>query len=57
MEQGKRTRVLFFAFGESIHARRRIGIFTADPSFEVGVISTFAYDFENAKNYYLSCRT
>jgi glycosyltransferase involved in cell wall biosynthesis len=53
MEQGKRTRVLFFAFGESIHARRRIGIFTADPSFEVGVISTFAYDFENAKNYYL----
>ena len=53
MEQGKKIRVLFFAFGDSIHARRRIGIFTADPSFEVGVISTFAYDFENAKNYYL----
>lgn len=49
-----RTRVLFLAWGDSIHARRRIGIFTADPSFEVGVISTFAYEFENAKNYYLS---
>ena len=52
-----RTRVLFFAWGDSIHARRRIGIFTADPSFEVGVISTFAYEFENAKNYYLSKAT
>jgi len=49
-----RTRVLFLAWGDSIHARRRIGIFTADPSFEVGVISTFAYEFGNAKNYYLS---
>jgi glycosyltransferase involved in cell wall biosynthesis len=49
-----RTRVLFLAWGDSIHARRRIGIFTADPSFEVGVISTFAYEFKNAKNYYLS---
>lgn len=49
-----RTRVLFLAWGDSIHARRRIGIFTADPSFEVGVISTFAYEFENARNYYLS---
>lgn len=54
MTQTKKTRVLFFAWGDSIHARRRIGIFAADPSFEVGVVSTFAYDFENAKNYYLS---
>lgn len=50
----EKIRVLFFAFGDSIHARRRIGIFTADPMFDVGVISTFAYDFENAHNYYLS---
>jgi glycosyltransferase involved in cell wall biosynthesis len=46
-----KTKVLFFAWGDSIHARRRIKIFTEDPAFEVGVISTFAYEFENAKNY------
>lgn len=50
----QKTRVLFFAWGDSIHARRRIGIFCDDPSFEVGVVSTFAYDFKNAKNFYLS---
>jgi len=49
-----RTRVLFFAWGDSIHARRRIGIFCEDDSFEVGVVSTFRYGFENASNYYLS---
>ena len=54
MNQKGKTRVLFFCFGDSIHARRRIGIFTADPSFEVGVISSFAYDFNNAQNYDLS---
>lgn len=47
------TRVLFFAWGDSIHARRRIGIFTADPAFDVGVVSTYAYGFENADNFYL----
>jgi glycosyltransferase involved in cell wall biosynthesis len=50
----RKTKVLFFAWGDSIHARRRITIFAKDPAFEVGVISTFAYEFENAKNYYLS---
>lgn len=50
----QRTRVLFFAWGDSIHARRRIGIFCEDDSFEVGVISTFRYEFKNASNYYLS---
>lgn len=50
----RRTKVLFFAWGDSIHARRRIQIFTEDSTFEVGVISTFPYEFENAKNYYLS---
>lgn len=49
----KKTRVLFFAWGDSIHARRRIRIFAEDPSFEVGVISTFKYDFENVENFYL----
>lgn len=50
----QKVRVLFFAWGDSIHARRRIKIFTEDPTFEVGVISNFAYDFENSKNFYLS---
>lgn len=50
----RKTRVLFFAWGESIHARRRVGLFTEDPAFEVGVISTFAYEFANARNFYLS---
>lgn len=53
-DEKHKTRVLFFAWGDSIHARRRIRIFAADPAFKVGVISTFAYDFENAQNYYLS---
>ncbi|MDE2259323.1 MAG: glycosyltransferase family 4 protein [Betaproteobacteria bacterium] len=53
-ELSQKVRVLFFAWGDSIHARRRIGIFCEDSAFEVGVISTFRYDFANAKNYYLS---
>jgi glycosyltransferase involved in cell wall biosynthesis len=56
-EAKQKTRVIFFAFGDSIHARRRIEIFTADPSFEVGVISNFAYNFKNAQNYYLANAT
>jgi glycosyltransferase involved in cell wall biosynthesis len=56
MQQGtqQKTRVLFFAWGDSIHARRRIGIFCADDTFDVGVVSTFRYDFKNAENFYLS---
>lgn len=56
MQQGtpQKTRVLFFAWGDSIHARRRIGIFCADDTFDVGVVSTFHYDFKNAENFYLS---
>lgn len=50
----QKTRVLFFAWGDSIHARRRIGIFCDDTTFEVGVVSTFHYDFKNADNFYLS---
>jgi glycosyltransferase involved in cell wall biosynthesis len=57
MTQEKRIRVLFFAFGDSIHARRRIEIFTSDPLFEVGVLSNFNYNFENARIYYLANAT
>jgi len=55
MQQGTQqiTRVLFIAWGDSIHARRRIGIFCGDPSFEVGVVSNFPYNFKNAENFYL----
>jgi glycosyltransferase involved in cell wall biosynthesis len=56
MQRGspQKTRVLFFAWGDSIHARRRIGIFCADDTFKVGVVSTFRYDFKNAENLYLT---
>jgi len=47
------TRVLFLAWGFSIHAKRRIQIFLNDPSFEVAVASTYAYNFSNARNILL----
>ena len=50
----RRTRILFLAWGYSIHATRRIRLFTDDPEFEVAVVSTFNYDFLNARNYLLS---
>jgi len=49
----KKARVLFLAWGESIHARRRIQTFVEDSSFEVAVASTFNYDFAPARNYLL----
>ena len=48
------TRVLFLAWGFSIHAKRRIQIFLDDPSFEVAVVSTYDYNFPDAKNVLLS---
>jgi glycosyltransferase involved in cell wall biosynthesis len=47
------TRVLFLAWGFSIHAKRRIEVFLNDPSFKVAVASTHAYEFENAFNILL----
>ena len=49
----RRTKVMFLAWGESIHARRRIRLFADDPSFDIAVVSTFNYKFDNAKNYLL----
>ena len=49
----KRTRILFLAWGYSIHAKRRIEIFVDDPRFEVMVVSTFNYNFRNAINVLL----
>lgn len=50
----KKIKILFFAWGDSIHARRRINIFCDDSLFDVGVVSNHAYNFQNAHNYYLS---
>ena len=49
----KRTRVLFLAWGFSIHAKRRIQIFADDPTFEVAVVSNYDYGFEQAANFLL----
>lgn len=50
----KRVKVLFLVWGESIHARRRISLFTEDTAFEVAVVSTFNYAFSNAQNVLLT---
>lgn len=50
----RQTRVLFLAFGFSIHAKRRIQLFIDDPDFSVAVVSTYNYNFENAKNILLT---
>lgn len=54
MRKNRPTRVLFLAWGYSIHAKRRIQIFVDDPSFEVAIVSTYNYNFTNAKNVLLS---
>jgi len=46
----RRIRVLFLAWGYSIHAERRIRIFADDPAFDVMVASTHNYGFRNARN-------
>lgn len=48
------ARVLFLAWGHSIHAERRIGLFCRDERFEVAVVSTYDYGFENARNVNLT---
>lgn len=48
------VRVLFLAWGYSIHAVRRIGLFTEDPDFEVAVVSPHDYRFSRARNVLLT---
>lgn len=48
------VRVLFLAWGYSIHAVRRIRIFTEDPGFEVAVVSPHDYRFPGARNVLLT---
>ncbi len=49
-----RTRVLFLAWGYSIHAKRRLQLFIDDPAFEVIVVSPHDYAFANAENVLLT---
>jgi glycosyltransferase involved in cell wall biosynthesis len=51
---GRPVRILFLAWGDSIHARRRIALFADDPDFEVAVASPHDYGFPNAVNVRLS---
>ena len=54
MAGNRRTKVLFLAWGFSIHAFRRIQLFVDDPEFEVAVVSTHDYNFTNARNILLT---
>lgn len=47
-------KVLFLAWGYSIHAFRRIQVFCDDPAFEVTVVATYDYGFKNARNILLN---
>jgi glycosyltransferase involved in cell wall biosynthesis len=53
-DRSRRVRVLFLAWGYSIHAVRRIRIFSEDPGFEVAVVSSHDYRFPGARNILLS---
>ena len=46
----KKINLLFLAWGFSIHAKRRIEIFSKDPRYNVNIFSNFNYNFENANN-------
>jgi len=50
----KKTKILFLAWGYSIHAQRRIQIFVDDPLFDVTVVSTYTYRFSCATTIPLS---
>ena len=46
----RQKKILFLAWGYSIHAQRRIQIFVDDPLFDVTVVSTYNYQFSGATN-------
>lgn len=48
------VKILFLAWGHSIHAERRISLFLNDPRFAVAVASTFNYRFPGALNIELT---
>jgi len=50
----RKRKILFLAWGWSIHAQRRIQIFVDDPLFDVTVVSTYNYQFSGATTIPLS---
>nr|WP_320161336.1 glycosyltransferase family 4 protein [uncultured Methanoregula sp.] len=50
----RRKKIVFLAWGYSIHAQRRIQIFADDPLFDVTVVSTYNYRFSGATTILLS---
>ena len=50
----EKTKILFLAWGYSVHAKRRIQLFIDDPEFDVAVVSTYNYNFTGASNYLLT---
>lgn len=48
-----KKKVLFFAWGYSIHAFRRISIFANDENFDVALVSNHKYQIENTKLFFL----
>lgn len=53
-DQKNKARILFLAWGFSIHAKRRIEIFAEDPNFEIMVVSTFNYQLPKVQNVLLT---
>lgn len=49
----KRKKVLFFAWGYSIHAFRRISIFADDKNFDVALVSNYRYKIKNTQLFFL----
>ena len=50
----RKLRILFLAWGYSIHAQRRIGIFASDPQYDVTIVSTYDYQIPGADTILLS---
>ena len=48
-----KAKLLFFVFGPSNHAPRRVGLFCESPEFDVTVVSNYDYGFKNADNVVL----
>ncbi|MBU3584090.1 glycosyltransferase family 4 protein [Polynucleobacter sp. 15G-AUS-farblos] len=48
-----RKKILFFAWGYSIHAFRRISIFAEDKNFDVAIISNYRYQIQNTQLFFL----
>jgi glycosyltransferase involved in cell wall biosynthesis len=50
----QKKKILFLVWGYSIHAFRRMSIFTENPLYEVLIVSTYSYQLENATTIRLS---